>query len=98
MNGNESRIEEMTAELTEAVGAEAARICAETAARLGYRKERYSIWIKDQTFISNVKSRYICAACGHWNVVKFRNAEIMLHHMRYCNGCGSKIVSVKETL
>ena len=98
MDEKEKKVEEITADLTEELGAETARLCAEAAVRLGYRKERYSIWIKDQTFISNVKSRYICEKCGHWVVVKIKNAETMLYHMRYCNGCGAKIVSVKETL
>lgn len=96
MNEKEKNIEEMTEDLKEAVGADTARICAEAAVRLGYRKERYACWIRDESFVSDVKVRYVCSTCGHWNVVKFQNAQTMLYQMKYCNGCGSKVVAVRE--
>lgn len=75
--------------------AERIRCFTEVCDRLGYRKERYGTWIPDVTFVSRSKLRYRCSFCGYWQVAKAQNAESLLRSLRYCNGCGAKILEIE---
>lgn len=81
--------------LTPTVGENMAVKCADIVISMGYRRIKYGTWIRDEEYVSDKKARFYCSRCGRWNVVKKRNEDVMLSGLRYCNGCGARMLAMK---
>ena len=88
-------IEKMSAELRMGgMSSVDARRAAEIAAEQGYRKERYSEWVKDTTYEGRVKDVYRCKSCDHYEAVKKGDKKIK--YLRFCPACGAMMLKYGE--